>query len=60
MTMVTGGATRLFAFGRGDVTAQTASQCFKCEPDLYKKFEAMYTAKYGKKPPRPPEQEFKK
>jgi hypothetical protein len=36
------------------------SQCFKCEPGLYKKYEAMFEAKYGKKPPRPPEQEFRK
>ncbi|MBI2806347.1 MAG: hypothetical protein HYX68_15315 [Planctomycetes bacterium] len=36
------------------------SQCFKCDPKLYEKFEAMYQAKYGKKPPRPPEEEFKK
>ena len=36
------------------------SQCFKCDPSKYAKFEAMYEAKYGKKPPRPPEEEFKK
>ena len=36
------------------------SQCFKCEPNLYAKYEAMYEAKYGKKPSRPPEEEFKK
>ena len=36
------------------------SQCFKCEPSLYKKYEAMFEAKYGKKPPRPPESEFTK
>jgi hypothetical protein len=36
------------------------SQCFKCEPSLYKKYEDMYVAKYGKTPERPPEEEFKK
>ena len=36
------------------------SQCFKCDPKLYAKYEAMYEAKFGKKPPRPPEEEFKK
>jgi hypothetical protein len=38
------------------------SQCFKCDPEKYKKFEEMYTAHEGngKKPPRPPESEFKK
>jgi hypothetical protein len=36
------------------------SQCFKCDPAKYAKFEAMYEAKYGKKPPRPPESEFTK
>lgn len=36
------------------------SQCFKCEPGLYKKYEAMFVAKYGKKPPRPPKEEFQK
>jgi len=36
------------------------SQCFKCAPELYDKFEAKYEAKYGKKPPRPPESEFQK
>jgi hypothetical protein len=36
------------------------SQCFKCDPDKYKKFEDMYVAKYGKAPERPPESEFKK
>jgi hypothetical protein len=36
------------------------SQCFKCEPKLYEKYEAMYVAKYGKKPPRPPAKEFQK
>lgn len=36
------------------------SQCFKCDPGLYKKFEDMYVAKYNKKPERPPEEEFKK
>jgi hypothetical protein len=36
-------------------------QCFICDPERYKKYEAMYEAKYnGKKPPRPPESEFKK
>ncbi len=36
------------------------SQCFKCDPKLYAKYEAMYEAKFGKKPPRPPESEFQK
>ena len=36
------------------------SQCFKCDPKRYAKFEALYEAKYGKKPPRPPESEFTK
>jgi hypothetical protein len=37
------------------------SQCFKCDPTLYEKvFEPKYVAKYGKKPPRPPESEFTK
>jgi hypothetical protein len=36
------------------------SQCFKCDPSKYEKFEAMYMAKFnGKKPERPPESEFK-
>src|SRR5262245_2589708 len=35
------------------------SQCFKCDPTLYEKvFEPKYVAKYGKKPERPPEDEF--
>jgi len=36
------------------------SQCFKCDPDLYKKYEAMYVAKYNKKPEPPPKEEFEK
>jgi hypothetical protein len=36
------------------------SQCFKCDPKLYAKYEAMYEAKFGKKPARPPESEFQK
>ena len=36
------------------------SQCFKCDPARYTKFEEMFVAKYGKKPERPPEEEFKK
>jgi hypothetical protein len=36
------------------------SQCFKCEPNLYKRFEDMYVAKYGKKPEPPPMSEFEK
>lgn len=35
------------------------SQCFLCDPSKYAKFEAMYEAKYGRKPERPPESEFK-
>src|SRR5215470_12819298 len=34
-------------------------QCFICDPERYKKFEDMYIAKYGEKPKRPPESEFK-
>jgi hypothetical protein len=36
------------------------SQCFKCEPGLYRKFEEMYVAKYNKKPEPPPKGEFEK
>jgi hypothetical protein len=36
------------------------SQCFKCDPSKYKKFEDMHIAKYGKAPNRPPETEFTK
>ncbi|HZZ79672.1 MAG TPA: hypothetical protein VFE62_14220 [Gemmataceae bacterium] len=37
------------------------SQCFKCDPSKYEKFEQMYMAKYnGKKPQRPPQEEFTK
>ena len=36
------------------------SQCFKCDPSKYQKFEAMYEAKYGKAPKRPPASEFEK
>jgi hypothetical protein len=36
------------------------SQCFKCDPTLYKKYEAMYVAKYGKTPEPPPKEEFEK
>lgn len=36
------------------------SQCFKCDPSKYAKFEAMYVAKYNKKPEPPPADEFKK
>jgi hypothetical protein len=36
------------------------SQCFKCDPALYAKYEAMYEAKFGKKPARPPHSEFQK
>ena len=40
---------------------RAASQCFKCDPSKYEKFEQMYMAKNnGKKPERPPEEEFKK
>src|SRR5262245_2383866 len=35
------------------------SQCFKCNPKLYEKFEAQYVAKFGEKPPRPPASEFR-
>jgi len=36
------------------------SQCFKCDPTLYKKYEAMYVAKFGKTPEPPPKEEFEK
>jgi hypothetical protein len=36
------------------------SQCFKCDPALYTKYEAMYVAKYDKKPEPPPKEEFEK
>jgi hypothetical protein len=36
------------------------SQCFICDASKYKTFEDMYTARYGKAPKRPPEEEFKK
>jgi len=36
------------------------SQCFKCDPEKYKKFEEQHVAKMGHKPERPPESEFKK
>lgn len=36
------------------------SQCFKCDPGFYKKFEAQYVAKYNKKPEPPPKEEFEK
>jgi hypothetical protein len=36
------------------------SQCFKCDAELYKKYEAMYVAKYNKKPEPPPKEEFTK
>ncbi len=36
------------------------SQCFKCDPSKYEKFEAMYVAKFGKAPKRPPASEFEK
>lgn len=36
------------------------SQCFKCDPKKYRRFEAMFEAKYGKKPEKPPESEFTK
>lgn len=36
------------------------SQCFKCDPSLYKRFEDMYVAKYNKKPEPPPKSEFEK
>jgi len=36
------------------------SQCFKCDPSKYERFAAMYRAKYGKEPPKPPQSEFEK
>ncbi|MFO0865001.1 MAG: hypothetical protein U0744_10180 [Gemmataceae bacterium] len=43
-----------------DLHDRAKSQCFKCDPSKYAKYEAMYVAKYGKAPERPPEEEFKK
>ncbi len=37
---------------------RASSQCFKCDPTRYKKFEDMYIAKYNKKPEPPPKEEF--
>jgi hypothetical protein len=43
-----------------DKHKRVKSQCFQCDPSLYEKnFEPLYVAKYGKKPERPPEKEFK-
>jgi len=36
------------------------SQCFKCDPKRYDYFAKLYKEKFGKEPPRPPEEEFKK
>lgn len=36
------------------------SQCFKCDPSLYARFEKMYEDKYGAKPEKPPAEEFTK
>jgi hypothetical protein len=36
------------------------SQCFKCDPSKYERFAAMYRAKFGKEPPKPPQSEFEK
>ena len=36
------------------------SQCFKCDPKLYKTFEDKYVAKYNKKPKPPKKSEFEK
>lgn len=43
-----------------EIHKRAKSQCFKCDPSLYAKFEKMYEDKYGKKPERPPEKEFRK
>jgi hypothetical protein len=43
-----------------EIHHRAKSQCFKCDPSKYKEFEAMYVAKYGKKPERPDDDEFKK
>ena len=43
-----------------EIHDRAKSQCFKCNPKLYKRFAAMYRAKEGKDPPRPPESEFQK
>jgi len=36
------------------------SQCFICDPAKYERFVAMFKAKHGEDPPRPPASEFKK
>lgn len=43
-----------------EVHDRAKSQCFKCDPKLYDRFAAMYKAKFGEDPPRPPESEFEK
>ena len=42
------------------IHARARSQCFKCDPQLYAKYEALYEARFDKKPPRPPASEFEK
>jgi hypothetical protein len=39
---------------------RAGSQCFKCDPKRYKKYEEKYVAKYGTKPKPPDEEEFQK
>ncbi len=41
-------------------TDRAKSQCFKCDPSKYERFEAKYVAKYNKKPAPPPAEEFEK
>ena len=54
---------RLHPFLGGDwckLHDRALSQCFKCDPSKYTKYEAMYVAKFGKKPERPGQEEFTK
>src|ERR1051325_2548296 len=43
-----------------EIHDRAKSQCFKCDPSKYKKFEDMYVAKYNKKPEPPDKSEFEK
>lgn len=43
-----------------EIHDRAKSQCFKCDPSKYDRFAAMYRAKFGEEPPRPPESEFQK
>ncbi len=43
-----------------EIHDRAQSQCFKCDPSKYKKFEDMYVAKYNRKPDPPDKSEFEK